>query len=101
MISNQFDWVPFYKELAQKLLAFKNNRSELVSDVKKIYENTGIQMPTLDKDNTLVDMDPFTFFGLFNKSMMKESNRIAILTSTSNPLQVMNLLLFRPIYASF
>lgn len=88
MISNQFDWVPFYKELAQKLLAFKNNRSELVSDVKKIYENTGIQMPTLDKDNTLVDMDPFTFFGLFNKSMMKESNRIAILTSIASLFNV-------------
>lgn len=33
-------------------------------------------MPTLEKDNQLVDIDPFTVFSLFNKSSMKESNRI-------------------------
>lgn len=33
---NQFDWVEFYKELASKLLQYKNRRNELVANVKKI-----------------------------------------------------------------
>ena len=29
--TNQFDWVDFYKELASKLLFYKENRHELVA----------------------------------------------------------------------
>jgi len=72
--ANQFDWVDFYKDLASKLLNYKNNRQELVDKVRRIYETTGINLPTLEKDNQIVDIDPFTVFGLFNKSSMKESN---------------------------
>lgn len=82
--TNQFDWVDFYKELARKLLKFKSNRAELVTLVRKIYETTGINLPTLEKDNQIVDIDPFTFFGLFNKSSMKESNRVKILSAIAN-----------------
>lgn len=42
--TNQFDWVDFYKELAAKLLQYKNNRAELISKVLKIYETTGINL---------------------------------------------------------
>ena len=76
MAINPYDWVDFYKEFAAKLLAFKDNQQELVEMVKQIYTNTGINMPTLEKDNQLVDIDPFTVFGLFNKSSMKEANRV-------------------------
>ena len=55
---NQFDWVDFYKELSGKLLQYKNNRSELVEKVKKIYEITGLNLPTLEKDNQIVDIAP-------------------------------------------
>ena len=79
--TNQFDWVGFYKELAHKLLQYKDNRPELVIKVRQIYEETGINLPTLEKDNQIVDIDPFTFFGLFNKSSMKPSNRVAILSA--------------------
>ncbi len=65
---NQFDWVDFYKELAGKLLQYKDNRQKLIAKVRKIYETTGISLPTLEKDNQIVDIDPFTVFGLFNKS---------------------------------
>nr|DAZ33556.1 MAG TPA: hypothetical protein [Caudoviricetes sp.] len=43
-------------------------------------------MPTLEKDNQLVDIDPFTVFSLFNKSSMKESNRIKILSAVADLL---------------
>ena len=82
-IANQFDWVDFYKELSGKLLSYKGNRQELVVKVKKIFTDTGINMPTLEKDNQLVDIDPFTVFGLFNKSSMKEANRLKIITAVA------------------
>ena len=81
--TNQFDWVDFYKELASKLLQYKDNRQELVENVRKIYEITGINLPTLERDNQIVDIDPFTFFGLFNKSSMKEDNRIKIISAVA------------------
>ncbi len=79
-MDNQFVWVDFYKEFASKLLAYKNNREELVKKVKEIYAETGINMPTLEWNNEIKDIDPFTVFGLFNKSSMREANRIKILT---------------------
>ena len=82
-IANQFDWVGFYKELSGKLLSYKGNREELVVKVKQIFTDTGINMPTLEKDNQLVDIDPFTVFGLFNKSSMKETNRVKIITAVA------------------
>ena len=85
---DQFDWVDFYKEMADKLLQFKENRQELVAKVYEIYDTTGINMPTLEKDNQLIDIDPFTVFGLFNKSSMKESNRVKILAAVAEIFHV-------------
>ena len=68
--TNQFDWIDFYKEFANTLLQYKNNREVLVEKVEKIYELTGIYMPTLERHRKLIDIDPFTIFGLFNKSSM-------------------------------
>ena len=82
-MSDQFDWVEFYKELAWKLLPYKDNRQELIRLVRQIYDMTGISMPTLERDNKIVDIDPFTFYGLFNKSSMKEINRIKILSTVA------------------
>ena len=75
-----YDWVPFYKGLADALLQYKNNRDALVTKVKKIYEQTNIKFPTLDKEGCFTDIDPFTFYGLFNKQLTSQ-NRIAIIKS--------------------
>ena len=79
-MDNQFAWVDFYKEFANKLLEYKDKRDQLIELVKRIYSETGINLPTLELDNKLVDIDPFTVFGLFNKSSMREENRIKIIT---------------------
>lgn len=76
--NKQFDWVDFYQEFADKLLPYKNNRQELIAKVRQMFETTGINMPLLDTDNQVVDMDPFTVFGLFNKGLT-DANRIAII----------------------
>ena len=82
--TNQFDWVNFYKEFASTLLQYKNNREILVEKVEKIYELTGIYMPTLERNRKLVDIDPFTIFGLFNKSSMTVDNRNKIISTVAN-----------------
>lgn len=87
-MDNQFAWVDFYKEFAGKLLAYKNNRGELVDKVRAIYAEAGINMPTLEKDNQLVDIDPFTVFVFFNKSSMREANRSKIITAVKKIFNV-------------
>lgn len=85
--ANQFDWIDFYKELAPKLLQYKSDRKELINKVKQIYAITGFKMPTLEKDNQLVDIDPFTVYGLFNKKLT-DANRIAILKAIAELFDV-------------
>ena len=75
---DQFLWVDFYQEFAQKLVAYRDNRLDLIKKVKEIYKLLAISMPTLEKDNNLVDIDPFTVFGLFNKKL-RDENRIKLL----------------------
>ena len=77
-VVEQFLWVDFYQEFAQKLVTYRDNRLDLIKKVKEMYELSGISMPTLEKDNILVDIDPFTVFGLFNKKL-KDENRIKLL----------------------
>lgn len=75
---NSFAWMDFYSELATALLEFANDRKPLIEKVKAIYANSGMKLPTLERDNNIVDIDPFTVFGLFNKGITND-NRIAIL----------------------
>lgn len=81
-------WVDFYKELAEKLLEFREKRDELIIKIQKVYELAEIKLPTLERNNQLIDIDPFTIFGLFNKSSMKESNKIKILENISELLNI-------------
>lgn len=70
MTTANFSWTPFYEELADKLLMYKNNRAELMKIVmgldkrytKYITENSKIQ-----------DIDPFTVFSIFNRGLKTES----------------------------
>lgn len=71
----RFSWVPFYSELADKLLQFKNDRKALLdivyglgNFVKYIRNVDGSQLP---------DIDPFTVIGIFNRQL-KSQNRIDI-----------------------
>ena len=70
-----FSWTPLYTELASKLLAYKDNRTVLVN---WIYDSLG--KVTRDDGKSLVaylkmkdgskiqDIDPFSVFGIFNRS---------------------------------
>lgn len=88
---NQFDWIAFYEEFADKLLAYEDNRQELIEKIKHVYEITRIKLPTLERnengDNEIVDIDPFTTFGLFNKGIT-DANRVKICTAIKNLFEV-------------
>lgn len=76
---NVFTWIPFYEEFATKLLAYKNNRKELLQIIKSCFDELPLEYPFKEhgKEN-YEDVDPFTIFGSFNKGI-KEENRIAII----------------------
>lgn len=74
-----FAWTDFYSELATALLSFADDRKPLIEKIKAIYTNAGMKLPTLERENKIVDIDPFTVFGLFNKGISND-NRIAILS---------------------
>ena len=74
-----FAWTEFYTEFATSLLSYADDRASLIEKVKQIYINAKMKLPTLEKGNNIVDIDPFTIFGLFNKGITND-NRIAILS---------------------
>lgn len=79
---DHFEWIRFYKEFALNLLEYRDKRNQLIEKVRAIYTLTGMNMPTLERENNLVDIDPFTVFSLFNKKLT-DDKRIAILKAIS------------------
>lgn len=73
-------WVDFYHELAEKLVYYQDKRNELIEIINNVYKTTGINLPTLDSNKEMIDIDPFTIFALFNKGSMRNINKIKILT---------------------
>ena len=65
-----YTWIPFYKELAQKLLQFRNNRKPLVD---WIYRNIDKSLIKHFKDapdgRHVPDTDPFTVMGIINRGI--------------------------------
>lgn len=76
----QFEWINFYSEFATKLLEFKDNRAELIADIQSAYSAINMKLPKLEREDSIIDIDPFSVFGLFNKGITN-ANRIAILES--------------------
>ena len=75
-------WADFYMEFADKLLEYKDNRTELINKIRAVFNNLNMKLPTLENDengDVIVpfDIDPFTVFALFNKQISAE-NRMNI-----------------------
>lgn len=79
MNKNQFDWILFYEEFADKLLAYKDNRQELTEIINRVYQYAEIKMPIMERridgSTELLDIDPFTVFGIFNKQITEENRK--------------------------
>lgn len=78
---SRFTWIPFYTELAEKLLEYKNNRAVLIDF---IFSKDGLKdfsnyLHLQDKTRKINDIDPFSFMGIFNRGSLSQSNRVIIL----------------------
>ncbi|HXQ33343.1 MAG TPA: hypothetical protein VN843_04910, partial [Anaerolineales bacterium] len=81
---NQFTWIPIYQELADKLAGWENRQQELISFLEELRTQGFVVTPLNDKDGDgarflLKEIDPFTFFGVFNRRIGYEQ-RLAILS---------------------
>jgi len=73
---NGFDWVPFYKEMAKKLLGYRNKQTELIDILRESgvggLEDKDAKGKTIDLD----EMDPFTFLAMLNKQSQETRSEI-------------------------
>lgn len=83
-----FEWVPFFKELASKILAYEKNQGDLIGYLIKAGVEVGFndQNP---KGSTflLEEIDPFTFFSLVLKHS-NSSKRFQIFNSLKSILDL-------------
>lgn len=71
-----FTWIPFYKELAQKLLQYKDNKQPLID---WIYDNLQGYIGHLKDDSDgrrVSDIDPFSVFSIFNRGITDKKRGI-------------------------
>jgi hypothetical protein len=82
-MSEQFTWVAAYKEIAERLRTYRTKQQELLGLISTL-KSGGVQViSTEDQDDSgktipLDEIDPFTFFGNFNRGI-KASTRIEII----------------------
>ena len=77
----------YCKSIATKLLSFKNDRKALIEKIKAVYTAIDMKIPKLDSVDEIIDIDPFTVFGLFNKGITN-SNRLSIITGIANEFEI-------------
>lgn len=85
--NTHLSWIPFYEELADKLLEYKNSRLELLKKLDLIFNNSNMPFPKLEEDDSHIDIDPFTVFGFFNKHITSE-NRIKIIMAIKDVFKI-------------
>lgn len=69
MTEENFSWINFYSEFADRLVPFADNREELLKKLQEAYQSIGMKLSRLDNSGIPKDIDPFTVFGLFNKQI--------------------------------
>ncbi len=86
-----FSWIPFYEELANEILNYRDRQKELIEILNEIR---GMKLPVnkmRDKDSQgeipLDEIDPFTFYSTFNRGIT-DSNRIEILRNIKKKLKL-------------
>lgn len=85
-MSEKFTWIPFYEEMARKLMGYKDqvdengNHSTLVEKIKSLNSEWIDFLRAKAVNGDFADIDPFTVFAIFNRSSGME-RRCAILKS--------------------
>ncbi len=82
-MTEHFTWIPIYQELAEALAGWQGRQAELIAFLEDLRTQGYVISPLTDKDEEgspflLNELDPFTFFGVFNRGI-KDEQRVAIL----------------------
>jgi 5-methylcytosine-specific restriction protein B len=89
----RFNWTRFYEAVADKLLAFRNRRDELIAGIHAIAEKVDCMSILNDQyqekvpGGPLKDICPFTAMGIFNRGIT-DANRKIIASELANLLGV-------------
>ena len=87
MNNDHFSWIPFYKEVAEKLLTYKTDRADLLSWIYQSLDSKFTSYLHEASGDSLSDIDPFTVLGIFNRKI-KAENRIEIIKQFKDFLQI-------------
>lgn len=87
MENKNFLWADFYSAFADKLLAYETDRKNLLSKLIKVFDGLGVKFQKLERDDSVIDIDPFTVFGLFNRGIT-EANRAAIIQALAKEFAI-------------
>ena len=72
-----YSWIPFYEELAGKLVDYRDRQPKLIEFLKQIKLEGAL---ITHKEDMGIEMDPFTFLGFANRRRMSDKNRQNILS---------------------
>ena len=86
-MNSNYEWVKFYSAFADKLLEYETNRIFLLEKLQSIFNGLGMKFQKLEEDGSVVDIDPFTVFGMFNKGL-SEANRISIIRAFAKEFDI-------------
>ena len=74
-----FNWIPFYMELAKALLLYKSDRKPLVdwiySDLSQVSEKSLVGYIHMRDKSKVTDIDPFSVFAIFNRNLKIEARQ--------------------------
>lgn len=76
-------WIDFYQEFATALIAYKGDRENLIEKMKKVYKTASMNFPKMEKDGSVIDIDPFTIFSHINKGITN-ANRLKIINAVAD-----------------
>lgn len=82
-----FTWIPFYKELAQKLFRFSKNRTPLVNWIYDNLDGNVGHLKDAPDGRRVPDIDPFTVYAIFNRGITTE-RRIEICSKFKEYLDI-------------
>lgn len=71
----RFTWIPFYEELADKLLEFRHKRKELVKIVYSL-DRRFVKFLHDVQNQDYTNIDPFSIFSIFNRGIKDENRKI-------------------------
>ena len=91
-MTTRFTWTEIYNELAVRLLEWRNRQQELLEFLESLRSQGLTITPLLDRDAEgqrflLPVIDPFTFFGAFNRQISKDQ-RLGILTAMKEKFEL-------------